>query len=111
MPAANLGGDALHCSFCAKSQSTVRKLIAGPAVYICNECVILCVELLEDEGHIERRWTVSDLLAQLDEYETAGRRSSISTAELRTYTDAATRFVRWMNTKKHYRSSDDRAPE
>lgn len=39
----------LKCSFCGKSQDQVRKLIAGPGVYICNECVELCNEILEEE--------------------------------------------------------------
>lgn len=38
----------LCCSFCGKSQSTFKKLIAGPNVYICNECVELCVEILAE---------------------------------------------------------------
>ncbi|MEZ0373783.1 MAG: ClpX C4-type zinc finger protein, partial [Candidatus Sericytochromatia bacterium] len=37
------------CSFCGKSQDQVRKLIAAPGVYICNECVDLCNEILEEE--------------------------------------------------------------
>lgn len=44
--------DLLKCSFCGKSQKQVRKLIAGPGVYICNECIQLCVEIIEEElGH------------------------------------------------------------
>jgi hypothetical protein len=39
----------LHCSFCGKSQDDVRKLIAGPKVYICDECVDLCNGILERE--------------------------------------------------------------
>lgn len=39
----------LKCSFCGKSQEQVRKLIAGPGVYICDECVELCNEILEEE--------------------------------------------------------------
>jgi len=38
----------LHCSFCAKSQHDVRTLIAGPSVYICDECVDLCVDIVRD---------------------------------------------------------------
>jgi hypothetical protein len=38
----------LHCSFCGKSQHEVRKLIAGPSVYICDECVELCVDISRD---------------------------------------------------------------
>jgi hypothetical protein len=39
----------LRCSFCGKTQSEVEKLIAGPQVYICNECIQLCNEILEEE--------------------------------------------------------------
>ena len=38
----------LYCSFCGKSQHEVRKLIAGPTVFICNECVHLCLAVIED---------------------------------------------------------------
>lgn len=38
----------LTCSFCNKSQNDVSRLIAGPCVYICNECILLCVEILVD---------------------------------------------------------------
>ena len=41
--------DNLHCSFCGKGQKEVKKLIAGPTVYICNECVDLCNEIIDDE--------------------------------------------------------------
>ncbi len=43
------GGDLLKCSFCGKSQRQVRKLIAGPGVYICDECIELCNEIIEEE--------------------------------------------------------------
>ena len=39
----------LKCSFCGKSQEQVRKLIAGPGVYICDECIDLCNEILDEE--------------------------------------------------------------
>ena len=39
----------LHCSFCGKSQDEVKKLIAGPNVYICNECIALCGDIIEEE--------------------------------------------------------------
>jgi hypothetical protein len=42
--------DVLRCDFCGKPQSEVRKLIAGPHVYICDECVEICVEIRGDEG-------------------------------------------------------------
>jgi ATP-dependent clp protease, ATP-binding subunit clpX len=41
--------DLLKCSFCGKSQKQVKKLIAGPGVYICDECIELCVEIIEEE--------------------------------------------------------------
>src|ERR1700720_4571967 len=46
------GGDAkntLYCSFCGKSQHEVRKLIAGPTVFICDECVELCMDIIREE--------------------------------------------------------------
>ncbi|NVK23874.1 MAG: ATP-dependent Clp protease ATP-binding subunit ClpX, partial [Gammaproteobacteria bacterium] len=39
----------LYCSFCGKSQHEVRKLIAGPSVYICDECVDLCNDIIREE--------------------------------------------------------------
>ena len=42
-------GELLKCSFCGKSQKQVRKLIAGPGVYICDECIDLCNEIIEEE--------------------------------------------------------------
>ena len=41
--------DQFFCSFCGKNQKEVKKLIAGPSVYICNECIKLCSEIIEDE--------------------------------------------------------------
>ena len=41
--------DNLFCSFCGKSQKEVNKLIAGPAVYICDECIQLCNEIIAEE--------------------------------------------------------------
>lgn len=67
--------DNLVCSFCGKPQHQVRKLIAGPGVYICDECVDLCNDIVEDE-HVEK-WTPAgpeelptprEILATLDEY-------------------------------------------
>ncbi|PXY21163.1 ClpX C4-type zinc finger protein [Prauserella muralis] len=47
--------DTLHCAFCGKSRTKVRQLIAGPGVHICNECVLLCVEILFEETPAEVR--------------------------------------------------------
>ena len=44
--------DTLYCSFCTKSQGEVKKLIAGPMVFICDECVLLCIDILKTEGLI-----------------------------------------------------------
>ena len=48
----NTSGDSgklLYCSFCGKSQNEVRKLIAGPSVFICDECVDLCNDIIREE--------------------------------------------------------------
>ncbi|MFP4476008.1 MAG: ATP-dependent Clp protease ATP-binding subunit ClpX [Desulfatibacillaceae bacterium] len=67
--------DHLRCSFCGKNQDEVRKLIAGPAVYICDECIELCNEIIAEEtergGHsLEMRSipTPREIKAMLDEY-------------------------------------------
>ncbi len=64
----------LHCSFCGKSQDAVRKLIAGPSVYICDECVDLCNDILREELQEEvvvgerKLPTPHEIRAILDEY-------------------------------------------
>ncbi|MCI0524882.1 MAG: hypothetical protein L0Y75_06420 [Acidobacteria bacterium] len=48
----------LRCSFCAKEQNEVKKLIAGPSVYICSECIDICIEIFADDarqGGVELR--------------------------------------------------------
>jgi ATP-dependent Clp protease ATP-binding subunit ClpX len=45
--------ETLRCSFCGKSQNEVKKLIAGPTVYICNECIDICNEIISDDAHQE----------------------------------------------------------
>src|ERR1041385_1347401 len=47
------GDDTLRCSFCGKSQNEVKKLIAGPTVYICNECIDICNEIISDDQQQE----------------------------------------------------------
>jgi ATP-dependent Clp protease ATP-binding subunit ClpX len=68
-------GTVLHCSFCGKSQDEVRKLIAGPTVYICDECIELCNEIIAEESEEERlvkgKLTVPkprEIKDRLDEY-------------------------------------------
>jgi ATP-dependent Clp protease ATP-binding subunit ClpX len=55
MPKKKDENDNLFCSFCGKNQSEVRKLIAGPAVYICDECIQLCSEIIEEESEKESK--------------------------------------------------------
>ena len=54
-------GDLLKCSFCGKSQKQVKKLIAGPGVYICDECIDLCNEIIEEELNEASEATWGDL--------------------------------------------------
>jgi ATP-dependent Clp protease ATP-binding subunit ClpX len=67
-------GNVLHCSFCGKSQDEVRKLIAGPTVYICDECIELCNEIIAEETEerfVPGKLTVPkpmEIKARLDEY-------------------------------------------
>ena len=49
------GDKLLYCSFCGKSQHEVRKLIAGPSVFVCDECVELCNEIIREEARTLRR--------------------------------------------------------
>ena len=53
--------DFLRCSFCGKSQNQVKKLIAGPGVYICNECVDLCNEIIDEELKEQKKVDFKDL--------------------------------------------------
>ena len=68
------GGDLLKCSFCGKSQKQVKKLIAGPGVYICDECIDLCNEIIEEEltdgpgASMEELPKPKDLFDFLDQY-------------------------------------------
>ncbi|MFC3981277.1 MULTISPECIES: ClpX C4-type zinc finger protein [Streptosporangium] len=48
MPVTSFAEQEIHCSFCAKPKTEVEKVIAGPGVYICNECVDLCVAILAE---------------------------------------------------------------
>ena len=70
------GDKLLYCSFCGKSQHEVRKLIAGPSVFVCDECVELCNDIIREEVHsvVSGKTDKADLLvpheirARLDEY-------------------------------------------
>ena len=58
--------DKLHCSFCGKSQDEVKKLIAGPSVYICNECVDLCNDIIEEEIKNDEESPYDEVLSPLE---------------------------------------------
>jgi ATP-dependent Clp protease ATP-binding subunit ClpX len=65
--------DNLFCSFCGKNQKEVKKLIAGPAVYICDECIQLCSEIIEEEtekeaGELASLMVPKEIKGRLDEY-------------------------------------------
>jgi ATP-dependent Clp protease ATP-binding subunit ClpX len=65
--------DNLFCSFCGKNQKEVQKLIAGPAVYICDECIQLCSEIIEEEKDkdsedMDQILIPKEIKAMLDEY-------------------------------------------
>ncbi len=68
------GKNSLFCSFCGKSQHEVRKLIAGPTVFICDECVELCMDIIREDNHsslVKSREgvpTPSEICAVLDDY-------------------------------------------
>ena len=67
-------GEILRCSFCNKDQNDVRKLIAGPTVFICDECVEVCNDIIADDNRFENRGVRSSLPSPpeikkfLDEY-------------------------------------------
>jgi ATP-dependent Clp protease ATP-binding subunit ClpX len=62
------GGELLKCSFCGKSQKQVKKLIAGPGVYICDECIDLCNEIIEEELAETSDMSLGDLPAPREIY-------------------------------------------
>ena len=62
-------GDLLKCSFCGKSQKQVKKLIAGPGVYICDECIDLCNEIIEEEFSETTELVPGDLPKPVEIYE------------------------------------------
>ena len=64
----------VNCSFCGKSQDQVKKIVAGPGVYICNECIDLCKEIIDEEFSEEQTHEVTDIptpkeiVDELDQY-------------------------------------------
>src|SRR5207247_3866248 len=74
MARAREGNGTLRCSFCGKSQNDVRKLIAGPTVYICDECIELCNDIIAEEWEEEKSRELrslpkpSEIKTLLDQY-------------------------------------------
>ena len=68
----------LRCSFCGKTQDQVRRLVAGPGVYICDECISLCNDIISEEfalasspdipDHIEELPKPKEIMSRLSEY-------------------------------------------
>ena len=67
------GADLLKCSFCGKSQKQVKKLIAGPGVYICDECIDLCNEIIEEEFNESSDLQFDELPKPREIYDFLGR--------------------------------------
>jgi ATP-dependent Clp protease ATP-binding subunit ClpX len=73
MPKKEAGDEALRCSFCNKSQREVKKLIAGPTVFICDECVDICLDIIAEDRLLEQQQETklpkpAEIKALLDEY-------------------------------------------
>src|SRR5438034_8157411 len=98
----------LRCSFCGKSKDSVRKFISGPSVYICNECIALCNEILaeDEEREVSEAITQVPIPAEikevLDQYvigqekakkTLAVARSEEHTSELQSHSDLVCRLL------------------
>ena len=88
------GNKLLYCSFCGKSQHEVRKLIAGPSVFICDECVDLCNDIIREEVRENEEGKQSESLpvpqeinAILDEYVYLLKDNTERLNELKGWTD------------------------
>ena len=73
MARASDGNEQLLCSFCGKSQRQVKKLIAGPGVYICDECIDLCNEIIDEELEAEIRERYADADDAMEKLRESGR--------------------------------------
>ena len=105
--------DSLICSFCAKDQNDVRKLIAGPEVYICNECVVLCGDIIhqEDQAEVEAGIDAdsgkffllppNEIHAKLDEYVIGQQHAK------RVLSVAVYNHYKRLNSMKRYSSSQE----
>ena len=96
----------LYCSFCGKSQHETRKLIAGPSVFICDECIDLCNEIIREEGQGEtqgeggdRLPIPSEIAGILDQYVIGQQKAkrTLAVAVYNTTSACATRAARTMS--------------
>lgn len=63
----SMGREKLHCSFCGKEQDAVKRLVAGPGVYICDECIALCMEIIGEEPVLaEKTSAIGDIPKPVD---------------------------------------------
>ena len=77
------------CSFCGKSEAQVEKMITGPGVYICNECVSLCVDIMAEEGvELSRVEELSHAEVVIDKQLDAAGGERVSTAHFERVTTA-----------------------
>src|SRR5215216_5353243 len=95
----------LYCSFCGKSQHDVRKLIAGPSVYICDECVELCLDIIREGAPI---WKVLSLLSAAEESGSDAYRAALervrdnSTEDVASYVEQSRHFAEHNRLILHY---------
>lgn len=61
MSKSKTGNISLHCAFCGKNQYEVKKLIAGPDVFICNECIEICLHIIHEENHAKLHETIASI--------------------------------------------------
>lgn len=90
--------EVLRCSFCNKDQNDVRKLIAGPTVFICDECVEVCNDIIADDNRFDNRGVRSSLPVPqeikkfLDEYVVGQEQTKKSSPLPSTTTTSGSRF-------------------
>jgi hypothetical protein len=78
----------------------VHTLVAGAGVFICNDCVALCADVIaashRDDEDMQTTWTISELYADLERFEHAARSAGLAESSIRTYVDRSRNFVRWL---------------
>jgi hypothetical protein len=81
---ANASPPVLQCSFCNKDEHQVERLIAGPKVFICNECIEVCLDILNDDPRLAKVQALRDKKAANGSADTPGSRSWVTCAMCRT---------------------------